>query len=138
MLTAPDDIAWDVDREEFEELLATKREWAPDPDSLPYGAFRCAGGIGTRFLFEAYQHLVHGRPKSEVVDANGPLFRPPDARPRTVCNCDCKILTTTMPSEVRKCSRECTHPSESLISENETAASPHKACSADDSGMSAH
>ena len=78
------------------------------------------------------------------MDANGPLFCPPEARPHTLCNCDCKILTTTVPVEVRKFSQECTHPSKKLctkrtmtdiISEIETAASAHRACSADDSGI---
>ena len=50
----------------------------------------------------------------------------------------------TMPSEVRKFSQECTHPSKKLctkrtmtdiISEIETAASAHRACSADDSDI---
>ena len=53
----PYNIAWEVNREEFEEPLATKRESAPDPDGLPYGAFRCAGGIGTRFLQRASQQV---------------------------------------------------------------------------------
>ena len=89
---------------------------------------RCVGGIGTRFLFEAYQHLLHGRHPPEgfaasrnvlifkwkAVDANGPLFRPPEARPRTLCNCVCKILTTAMPSELRKFSLECTNTSKKL------------------------
>ena len=60
---AVDDIAWEVQREEFEVLLVTKRESAADLDGLPYSAFRCVGGIGTRFLCEAYQHLyAHGEP----------------------------------------------------------------------------
>ena len=57
---APEGIVWDVSRQEFEELLATKRESDPSPDRLPYSMYRCAGGTGTRFLLEAYQYLFRG------------------------------------------------------------------------------
>ena len=46
---APDDIRWTIDKKEFDELIATK-ESAPDPDGIPYGLYRYAGGLGLQFL----------------------------------------------------------------------------------------
>ena len=40
---APDDIRWTIDRTEFDKLIAMKKDSAPDPDGIPYGAYRCAG-----------------------------------------------------------------------------------------------
>ena len=75
MQPAIDDIEWEVNREEFEEPLVTKRESAPDPGGLPC-AFRCAGGIGTHFVFEAYQHLLHGRHTPEGFAASKNVLIP--------------------------------------------------------------
>ena len=49
---APDDIHWTIDRTEFDELIATKKDSAPDPDGIPYDAYRCAGGLDSQFLFK--------------------------------------------------------------------------------------
>ena len=43
---ATDDIRWESDRNEFDELMATNKESAPGPDGIPYSFYRCAGGIG--------------------------------------------------------------------------------------------
>ena len=43
---APDDINWTIDQAEFDDLLALKKDSAPGPDGIPYGVYRCAGGIG--------------------------------------------------------------------------------------------
>ena len=51
---APDDIRWFLDRTEFDELIALKQDSAPGPDGIPYGAFWCAGGLGSQFLFNAF------------------------------------------------------------------------------------
>ena len=32
-----------IDRTEFDELIAMKKDSAPGPDGIPYGAKRCAG-----------------------------------------------------------------------------------------------
>ena len=40
---APDDICW-TNKAEFDDLLALKKDSAPGPDGIPYGAYRCAGG----------------------------------------------------------------------------------------------
>ena len=45
---APDDIRWTVDRIEFDELTAMKKD--SGADGIPYGAYRCAGGLGSQFL----------------------------------------------------------------------------------------
>ena len=50
---APDDIRWTIDRTEFDELIAMKKDSAPGPDGIPYDAYRCAGGLGSKFLFDA-------------------------------------------------------------------------------------
>ena len=48
---APDDINWPIDQAEFDDLLALKKGSAPGPDGIPYGAYRCAGGLGSQFFF---------------------------------------------------------------------------------------
>ena len=50
---APNDLNWNIGLDEFEELLASKRESAPGPDGLPYSVYRSAGGVGTKFLGSA-------------------------------------------------------------------------------------
>ena len=47
------DMNWAIDLDDFEELLASKRESAPRPHWLPNSVHRSAGGIGARFLFAA-------------------------------------------------------------------------------------
>ena len=34
--TAPDDIQWQMDRHEFDEVIATTKESSPGPDVIPY------------------------------------------------------------------------------------------------------
>ena len=107
---APDHIRWDIDRNEFDELIASKKESAPGPDGIPQSLYRCAGGLGSHFLYDAYKHVLEGGtvpalfaesgtvfiPKSSDVDSNGRIVRSPEAlRPLTVCNCDCKFLITS-------------------------------------------
>ena len=58
---APDDIRWTIDRTEFDELIALKKDSAPGPDGIPYGAYRRAGGLGSQFLFNAYKISVGRR-----------------------------------------------------------------------------
>ena len=45
----PDNIYWTIDRIKFDDLIASKKDSAPGPDGIPYGAFKCAGkgeGVG--------------------------------------------------------------------------------------------
>ena len=48
---ALDDIRWVIDKNEFDELMATKKESVPGPDGIPYSFHMCAGGLGSRILF---------------------------------------------------------------------------------------
>ena len=57
---APDDISWTIDQTEFDDLFALKKYWAPGPDGIPHGAYRCAGGLGLKFLFDAYRAFLEG------------------------------------------------------------------------------
>ena len=108
---APDDFRWTIDRTEFDELIAMKKDSAPDPDGIPYGAYRCAGGLGSQFPFNAYQSLLEGGtvpehfaesrtvliPKTCDIDDQGRIIRSPHAlRPLTLCKCDCKLLTSAI------------------------------------------
>ena len=92
------------DKQEFDEILATKIESAPGPDGIPCGIYRCAGGLGSRFLFNAYKSVVEGGsvpthfaasrtvfiPKSSTVDDNGLIVRSLDAlRPLNLSISDC-------------------------------------------------
>ena len=88
-----------------------KKESAPGPDAVPESLCRCAGGMGSQFSFNAFKHVLECGPvpaqfaasrtvfisKSSDVDNNGLIVRSPEAlRPLTLCNCDCKILTTAI------------------------------------------
>ena len=57
---APDDIRWTIDKTEFDELTAMKKDSAPGPDGIPYGAYRCAGNLGSQFLFNAHRAPLKG------------------------------------------------------------------------------
>ena len=43
------DLRWNMGLDEFEEILASKRESAPGPDGLPKSLYRSAGGVGPDF-----------------------------------------------------------------------------------------
>ena len=72
-------------------------------------------------------------------------MRSPDAlRPLTLCNCDCKILTTAICRGFQWHTMRCIHPSQRCISsrqmtdnifEVETTAVAHVACSPQESGI---
>ena len=90
---APDEIRWEIDRYEFDELLASKKkESAPGPDGRPYSFYRCAGGLGSQFLYKTYKHVIECGsvpalfaasrtvpiPKSSDADNNGRIVRSPE------------------------------------------------------------
>ena len=100
---APYDIRWVIDKNEIDELMATKKESVLGPDGVPYSFHRCAGGLGSGILFCANKNEFEGGtipalfaesrtvfiPKSSDVDDNGRIIRSPDAlRPLTLCNFD--------------------------------------------------
>ena len=57
----PDDIRGDIDRNEFDELMASQKESALGSDGIPGSFYRCAGGLGSQFLFNAYKHFGRWR-----------------------------------------------------------------------------
>ena len=117
------------------------------------------GGLGSQFLFDVYKRVLEGCavptefdasrtvfiPKPSTVDDNGLIVRPPDVlRPLTLCNCDCKIITTEICFGLHRYTIRCTHPAERCISsrqmtdnifEVETTALAHVACATRESGI---
>ena len=93
------------------------------------------GGTFPALLAESRTVFV---PKFSDVDNNGGIVISPEAlRPLTLCNCDCKILTTTICRFLHWYTRWCFHPSQRCISsgqitddtfEIETTAFAHVAC----------
>ena len=136
-----------------------KKDSAPGPDGIPYGVCRCAGGLGSLFLFNAYKYLLEGGtvpehftvsrtvfiPKSSDIDDNGRIIRSPDAlRPLTLCNCDCELRTSAIGRGFQWYTMRCIHPSQRCVSsrqmtdnifEIETAALAHVACAPQESGI---
>ena len=156
---APDHINWTLDQAEFDDLLASKKDSAPGPDGIPYSIYRCAGGLGSQFLFDTYRALLEGGavpdhfaesgtvfiPKTSDIDDNGRIIRSPDAlRPLTLCNCDCKLITSAICRGLHWYTMRCIHPSQRCIStrqmtdnifEMESTALAHVACAPQDSGV---
>ena len=156
---APDDIRWTIDRTEFDELVAMKKDSALGPDGIPYGAYRCAEGLGSQFLFNAYKFLLEGGtvpehfagsrtviiPKTSDIDDNGRMIRSPDAlRLLTLCNCDCKLLTSAICRGLHWYTMRCINAPQRCISsrqtadnifEIETTALAHVACAPQDSDV---
>ena len=96
-----------------------------------YSLYKCAGGLGSTFLIKAYQHVLAGGlvpaqfaasgtvfiPKSYDVGNNGFIVRSPDAlRQLTLCNSDCRILTTAICRGLHWYTMRCIHPSQRCIS----------------------
>ena len=125
---APDDISWTADQAELDDLLALKIDSAPGPDGIPCGAYRCAGGLGSQFLFNAYRALLEGGavpdhfaesrtvffiPKTPDIDDSVRIIRSPDAlRPLTLCNCNCKLLTSAVCRGLHWYTMRCIHTSQ--------------------------
>ena len=152
---APDDICWTFHKAEFDDLLALNKDLAPGTDGIPYGA----GCLGSQFLFNAFRALVEGGaipdhfaenrtvsiPKISVIDDSGRIIRSPDAlRPLTLCNCDCKLLTSAICRGLHWYTMRCIHPSQRCIFsrqttdnifEIETTALAHVACAPQESGF---
>ena len=75
---APHDIRWVIDKNEFDELIATKKESAPGPDGIPYSLHGCAGELGSQVLFNAYKHVLEGGTIPALFAESRPfLFRSP-------------------------------------------------------------
>ena len=129
-----------------------KKDSTPGPDGNPYGVYRCAGGLSSKFLYRAYQAtdgFAESRtvfiPKTFDTDDLGRIIRSPDAlRPLTLCNCDCKLLTSAICRGFHWYTMRCTHSSQRCISsrqmtdnifEIETTALAHVACAPQESGV---
>ena len=156
---APDDIRWVIDRTEFDELIARKKDSAPGPDRIPYSAYRCAGGLGFKFLLKACRVVLEGSAipdcfaesrtvfisKTSDTDDNGRIIGSSGAlRPLTLCNCDCKLLTTATCRGLHWYTMRCIHPLQRCISSKhmtdnifdiETTALAHVACAPQESGV---
>ena len=100
------------------------------------------GGTFPAFFAESRTVFIHN---SSDVD-NGRIVRSPEAlRPLTLCNCDCKILTTAICRGLQWYTMRCIHPSQRCISSRQTAdnifviettALAHVACALRESGIS--
>ena len=155
---APPDLRWNIRLDEFEELLASKRESASGPDGLPNSVNRSGGGIGAKILFAAYQACLQGAAlpagfgvsrtvyisKSTEVDAQGRIRSPETLRLLTSCNCDRKVITAAMCFGLRRYSIECIHNSQRCVTQRimtdnifeiETAAVALRARYSDDPGI---
>ena len=132
---------------------------APGPDGIPYCLYRCAEGLDSQFLYNAYIHVIEGGqvpaqfaasrtvliPKSSNVDDNGRILRSSDAlRPLTLYDWDCKILITTICRGLQWYTMRCIHPSQRCISsrqmtdnicEIETTVLAHVSCAPRESGI---
>ena len=84
-------------------------------------------------------------PKTSDTGNLGKIIRSPDAlRPLTLCNCDCKVLTSAICRGLHWYTLLCIHPSQKCISsrqmtdnifEIETTALAHVACAPQNSGV---
>ena len=154
-----DDINWTIDQAEIDDLLALKKDSPPGPDGIPYGVYRYAGGLGSKFLFRAYKAVLEGStipdcfaesrtvfiPKTSDTDDLGRIIRSPDVlRPLKLCYCDCKLLTSAICRGLHWYTMQCIHSSQRCITsrqitdnifEIETTALAHVACAPQESGV---
>ena len=76
MQQALDDISWTIDQAEFDDLLALKKDSAPGRDGIPYGVYRCAGGLGSMLLFNAYKAVSEGNTIPDCFAESRTVFIP--------------------------------------------------------------
>ena len=106
----------------------------------------CGGRWLCPHQFCCEQDRFHSQIFNSTVDDNGLLIvRSPDAlRPLTLCNCDCKIITTAICFGLHRYSIWCIHPAQRCVStrqmtdnifEMEATALAHFACATRDSGI---
>ena len=73
---AHDDINWTFDQAEYGDLLALKKDSAPGPHRIPNGVYRCAGGLGLKFLFNAYRAVLEGSATPDCFAESRTVFIP--------------------------------------------------------------
>ena len=156
---APDDVKWEIDKREFDEMIATKKK-NPLLDQMVFqmvsagvrvgwGSTSCSMLINVCLSGAVPTHLLQAGPFSFPSPPMSTtmvfIVRPPDAfRPLTLCNCDCKIMTTAICFGLHWYSIRCIHPAQRCISsrqmtdnifEVETTALAHVTCATRDSGI---
>ena len=94
-------INWTIDQAEFDDLLALKKDSALGPDGIPCGVDRCAWWPWFEVSLSCFDCVAESRTvfitKTSDTDDLGRIVRSPDAlRPLTLCNFDCKILTSAI------------------------------------------
>ena len=113
---------------------------------------------GSQFIYNSYKHVIESGttptlfaeqtvfiPTSSDIDNNGRMVRLPDTlRSLTLCNCDCKILTTAICRGLQWYTMRFIHPSQRCISarqmtdnifEIETTALANVACCTQESDL---
>ena len=105
---APDSICREIDRNEFDERLAIKKESAPGPDGFHIASTDVREawvlGFSTTPINMSLALSLRCLLKAELFSSPSPqmtttirIVRSPEALRRlTLCNCDCKILTTAI------------------------------------------
>ena len=159
MQQAPDDISWTLDQAEFDDFLALKKVSAPGPDGIPAVSagvlvvwVRSSSLMLTKLFWKevpfpdcfAERRTVF-IPKTSDIDDHGRIIRSPDAlRSLTMCNCDCKLLTSAICRGPHWYTMRCIHTSQRCISsrqmtdnilEIETTVLGHVACAPQESGI---
>ena len=117
----------------------TKKESVPDPDGIR------GFSLTPKNMCIVPAHFAERRtvfnPKSSDIDDNGRIVRSQEApRPLTLCNCDCKILTTAICRCLHWYTMRCIssrHMTDNIF-EIETTALDHVACAPRESSILFH
>ena len=144
---APDDISWTIDQAQFDDLLALKKDSA----SWPWrNSLRClhvcwwSGFEVPLFMLTIPDYFADSRtvsiPKTSDIDERGRRIRPLDTlRTLTLCNCDCKLLTSAICQGLHWYTMRCVHSSQRRISSKQMTdnifALAHVPCARQESGI---
>ena len=122
-------------------LKGVREAWALSSVSTLINIFLEGGTVPEHFA-ESRTVFIS---KTSDIDDNGRIVRSLEAlRPLTLCNCDCKLLTTAICRGLHWYTMRCIHPSQGCISsrqmtdnifEIETTALAHVACAPQDSDV---
>ena len=118
---------WEIDRNEFDELMATKKESAPSPDGIPKSLYRCGEEAYSlrrnQFVFwrvilslRCLPLFAQNRTVTDV-DNNGKIVGSFEApRPLTLRKCDRKKFTTIIYRNLQRHTMRNIHLSQRCIS----------------------